>query len=183
MTNFRALLSMLVQGQIKFIIVGGFAGTVHGAARSTVDLDVVYSRERSNLERLVSALSPHHPYLRGAPPGLPFRLDFATLRNGLNFTFITDVGDLDLLGEVAGGGTYEALLPHSREIEAFGLKCLCVNLDHLITLKRAAGRPKDKPAIAELEALYEELQTRTQGKGLATPTERTPPEEPTNQNV
>jgi hypothetical protein len=180
MTNFRALLSMLVQGQIKFIIVGGFAGTVHGAVRSTVDLDVVYS-----LERLVSTLSPHHPYLRGAPPGLPFRLDFATLRNGLNFTFITDIGDLDLLGEIAGGGTYEALLPHSREIEPFGLKCLCVNLDHLIKLKRAAGRPKDKPAIAELEALYEELQAKTPGKGLATATERTPslPEEPTNQNV
>src|SRR5437899_12334094 len=115
MTNFRALVRLLVEGEIKFIIVGGFAATLHGSARSTLDLDVVYSRERSNLERVVLALSPYHPYLRGAPPGLPFRLDFATLRNGLNFTFTTDLGSLDLLGAVAGGGTYEALLPHSRQ--------------------------------------------------------------------
>jgi predicted nucleotidyltransferase len=60
------------------------------------------------------------------------------------------------LGEVTGGGTYIQLLAFSQEIEAFGLKCRVVTLEKLIYLKRAAGRPKDLDAIAELQALLEE---------------------------
>lgn len=60
-----------------------------------------------------SSAWPHHPYLRGAPPGLPFRWDVATLERGLNFTLTTDVGDLDAFGEITGGGGYEDLLPHT----------------------------------------------------------------------
>jgi hypothetical protein len=87
---------------------------------------------------------------------LPFLWDESTLRRGLNFTLTTSIGDLDLLGEVTGGGNFEALLAHSSPVQAFGIECLCLNLDKLIQVKRAAGRPKDLEAIAELEALREE---------------------------
>jgi predicted nucleotidyltransferase len=87
---------------------------------------------------------------------LPFVLDVATLRNGLNFTLTTRLGDLDLLGEVVGGGAYRDLLPHTFIVEAFGVKFRCVDLPTLIKLKRAAGRPKDLESIAELQALLEE---------------------------
>jgi hypothetical protein len=49
-------------------------------------------------------------------------LDERTIRNGLNFTLTTDFGDLDLLGEVAGGGSYEDLLCRLKEISGFGLR-------------------------------------------------------------
>ncbi|MDB6033898.1 MAG: hypothetical protein JWM16_4236 [Verrucomicrobiales bacterium] len=91
-----------------------------------------------------------------APSGLPFKLDFPTLRNGLNFTLNTKIGDLDLLAEVPGGPSYPDLLPHTFEVEAFRVRFKCVNLPTLIRLKRAAGRPKDLESIAELEALLEE---------------------------
>ena len=73
MIDFPALLSILVSNDVKFILVGGMAATAHGSARLTQDLDVVYQRDRGNIERLAAALAPHSPYLRGAPPGLPFR--------------------------------------------------------------------------------------------------------------
>ena len=78
----------------------------------------------------------------------------------------TRLGDLDLLGEIAGGGNYEALLPHTETLDFFGRPCRCVDLPTLIRVKRAAGRPKDLEAIAELEVLLEErLRTgRDQGK-------------------
>ena len=117
------------------------------------DLDVVYARNGENLTCLAEALAPLDPYVRGAPPGLPFKLDAATLGRGLNFTLTTALGDLDLLGEITGGGRYEDLVPHSAELTLFGLPCLCLGLDRLIRVKRAAGRPKDLEAIAELEAL------------------------------
>ncbi len=153
MIDFRALLRHLVEGEVRFILVGGFAGTLLGSPRITIDLDVVYARDAENLQRLVTALAPLSPYLRGAPPGLPFSLDVPTLERGLNFTLTTKAGDLDLLGEIAGGGTYDRLLPYSHALHVFDLDVTVVTLSRLIYLKRAAGRPKDLEAIAELELL------------------------------
>ncbi len=154
--DLEQIIPPLVAAKVDFILIGGKAAILHGSARVTFDTDVVYDRSKENLERLVAFLRPHHPYLRGAPPGLPFKLDLPTMRNGLNFTLTTSLGDLDLLGEVVGGGGYRDLLPHTLEVEAFGVKFKCVDLPTLIKLKRAAGRPKDLESIAELEALREE---------------------------
>ena len=118
--------------------------------------DVVYARDPENIRNLSAALQNHQPHLRGAPPGLPFRWDEQTIQAGLNFTLTTALGDLDLLGEVAGGGSYEALLPFSEELAVFNVSCRFVTLERLIQLKRAAGRPKDIEAIAELQILLEE---------------------------
>jgi predicted nucleotidyltransferase len=154
--QFDTAFGTLVRGGVEFILVGGAAATVHGSARVTRDVDLVYRRTAENIGRLVAALSPTAPYLRGAPPGLPFRFDEDTIRRGLNFTLTTAVGDIDLLGEITGGGAYDALLPHSVPVHAFGVELRCLTLDKLIQVKRAAGRPRDLEAIAELEALREE---------------------------
>jgi hypothetical protein len=155
-TDFKAALGALVGAGVRFIIVGGAAATAHGAARLTQDLDVVYARDPGNIRRLTNALAPHAPYLRGVPPGLPFRFDDATVKRGLNFTLTTSLGDLDLLGEIVGGGGFDALVPDTVELELFGLRCLCLNLGKLVEVKRAAGRPKDLEALAELESLLEQ---------------------------
>jgi hypothetical protein len=75
---------------------------------------------------------------------------------GLNFTLTTTLGDLDLLGEVTGGGGFEALKNDTIAIAIDNWTCLVVSLPRLIALKRAAGRGKDREALAELEALLEE---------------------------
>jgi hypothetical protein len=152
-TDFRGLIETLARARVDFIVIGGVAATLHGAARATLDLDLVYRRTTDNIDRLVAALAQVSPYLRGAPPGLPFSFDAATVHRGLNFTLDTDLGSLDLLGEVTGGGSYEALLASTEQVELFGYTCRTVTLDKLIDLKRAAGRPKDHQVLAELEAL------------------------------
>jgi hypothetical protein len=154
--NFSELLPLLVRHSVRFIVVGGGAAIAHGLARLTYDVDVVYARDPENIRSLCAALQNHQPYLRGAPRGLPFHWDEQTIKAGLNFTLTTSIGDLDLLGEVTGGGTYNELLPFSEELTAFGIQCRFVTLERLIQLKRAAGRPKDLEVIAELQALLEE---------------------------
>jgi predicted nucleotidyltransferase len=154
--DFEGLLRALSVAGVEFIIVGGVAATAHGSARLTTDLDVVYSRDEQNLAKIVRALASHAPYLRGAPPGLPFKLDLGTLRSGLNFTLTTELGPIDLLGEVAGGGTYVSLEASTIALLLFGIECRCVDLETLIRLKRAAGRPKDLETIAELELRRDE---------------------------
>ena len=156
MTWLQRLLSALADAGVEFILVGGIAARAHGASRLTQDVDISYRRSRANLERIVAALAPMKPYLRGAPPGLPFEWSAETLRRGLNFTLTTTVGDIDLLGEIVGGGRYEDLVPHSIVVIVFGHETRILDLPWLIQVKRAAGRPKDLEVIAELEALQEE---------------------------
>jgi hypothetical protein len=156
MIDIETALRVLAGAGVEFIVVGGVAGRAHGSARLTNDLDILYRRTPENIARLAAALAPHQPYLRGAPRGLPFRWDADTIRRGLNFTLTTTFGDLDVLGEITGGGGYDALASRSSTIAAFGVEPRCLDLAALIEVKRAAGRPKDLEAIAELEALLEE---------------------------
>jgi hypothetical protein len=156
MTDFEGLIRRLGLAEVRYVLIGGFAATVLGSPRTTVDLDIVYARDEENLTRLAGALESLSPKMRGAPDGLPFVLDVATLVRGLNFTLTTTLGDLDLLGEVVGGGTYEELLPHTLRLTVFDTEVAVVTLPQLIRLKRAAGRPRDLAVLAELEALLEE---------------------------
>ncbi len=160
MTDYAALLEALAKSKVDFILVGGAAATAHGSSRLTLDLDIVYSREPDNIQRLVASLAPFQPYLRGAPPGLPFRWDVETVQRGLNFTLTTTSGAIDLLGEIAGGGSYAQLLRDTLVLCLFGIECRCLSLERLIHVKRATGRPKDLEAIAELEAILEERKAR-----------------------
>jgi hypothetical protein len=155
-TDFPALIALLSSGNVEYIVVGGVAAGLHGSAHVTFDLDVVYRRTPENLERIATTLAPIRPYLRGVPEGLPFVLDVATLTRGLNFTLRTELGDLDLLGEIAGGGTYDQLLGDAEPTIFEGHPFQCISLRRLIALKRAAGRPRDLHVVGELEALLEE---------------------------
>jgi predicted nucleotidyltransferase len=150
MIDYDRVLPLLVEGGVEFIAVGGTAANIHGSPRITSDLDILYRRTSDNIRRLVSILAPLNP------EGLPFRWDEAMIRAGLNFTLVTDGGDLDLLGDMAGAGKYEDVLPRSEEVTFRGVIFRVVDLETLIRAKRAAGRPKDFEAIAELEAIREE---------------------------
>lgn len=154
--QFKALLSSLAANNVEFVIIGGLAATLHGSARVTYDLDVVYNRRAENLSRIVAALALFQPYLRGAPAGLPFKFDVETLKRGLNFTFTTSAGPIDLFGELSGIGSYEAVRAHANTATMFGGTYLFIDLEGLIASKKAAGRPKDLETIAELETIREE---------------------------
>jgi hypothetical protein len=156
----EAPLRLLGEYEVDCVIVGGVAAAIHGSMLLTNDLDVCYARDPANLKRLAQALQSVHARLRNAPEGLPFILDDETLKRGLNFTFSTDVGDLDLLGEVRGLGHYDDVLAGSLTIELFGYRFSVIDIGKLIIAKRSAGRQKDLLALPELEAIQEAQQTK-----------------------
>ena len=160
MTQFEVLLAALRTEGVSFVIIGGIAATLHGSARLTNDLDIVYERTPENIERLARALESFEPYLRGAPKGLPFRFDPPTIKRGLNFTLRTTAGDIDLLGELTGVGSFSDVARESIDAVLFGASYRFINLKSLIRSKRAAGRAKDLEVVAELEAIQEERKTR-----------------------
>jgi hypothetical protein len=155
MIQVEQTLRLLTQHQVEFVIVGGVAISAHGSSYLTYDLDVAYARTRDNLKRLAAALASYHPRPRDLPADLSFVWDEQALQHGTNFTLTTDLGNLDLLGEVTGLGDYAHVRAQSVVMNLFGLQCRVLSLDALIITKRAAGRPKDLLALPELEALRE----------------------------
>ena len=149
-------LRALRDADVDFVLIGGVAARLHGSPSLTRDIDICYSRDRENVERLATALESLHARLRSVDDSVPFRLDATTLLAGANFTFTTDVGDIDVLALPAGVDGYEDLAKNADVVDLDGVSILVTTLDDLIRMKRAAGRAKDRAEVEILAALREE---------------------------
>ncbi len=151
-----AILVALRRHGVRFMLVGGLAGMAHGSSYPTFDVDIAYDREADNLQRLAEALREIGARLRGAPDEMPFLLDAESLKMGLNFTFDTRFGPFDILGELRGVGSYDRVAAAADVATIEGVEVDVISLDHLIAMKSAAGRDKDKLMVTEYLALADE---------------------------
>jgi hypothetical protein len=158
-----ALLGPLIRHGVDLVLVGGMAGIARGSNYPSYDLDVAYARDRANLARVAAALEEIGVRLRGATPDLPFLPDAETLRRGANFTFITPHGDFGILADIAGIRSYEELREAATEKEIGGFSVRVASIDHLIAMKRAANRTKDKLMLEEYIVIADE-QARATGE-------------------
>ena len=156
------LLRRLVNAGVKFVLVGGLAAQAHGSTSLTNDLDICIARDHENLRALASVLADVSAIRRGlpadAPPVPP--LDARTLRAGSRFTLATRFGDFDLLANPDPGFDYATLAEAAVPATSAGVRVLAASLDDLISMKRAAGRPKDRVELEILGALREEFDRR-----------------------
>ena len=151
------ILVRFADGGVDFVVIGGVAGGSYGSAYPTYDVDVAYSRAADNLERLAATLVDVGATLRGAPADVPFILDAKSLYAGGNFTFATELGNIDVPAYPAGAPAYEKLRADAKEITVEGRLVRVASIDHLIAMKEAAGRPKDKLMASELRVISDLL--------------------------
>lgn len=147
------ILPLLNETKVEYVVIGGVALVAHGATRATFDIDLCYKRSKENIEKLCQALKPFHPRLRGAPKHLPFQLDVKTVTARLNFKLATDLGGVDLLGEVAGLGFYDSVYQSSQLEMVENIPCRVLSLDGLYREKIAAGRDRDIEAVEVIKSL------------------------------
>ena len=154
----RPILRALLDHGVDFVLIGGMAGIARGSSYPSYDVDVAYERSRENLEKLAAALRALGATLRGAPPDVPFQLDAETLHRGARFTFNTRYGSLDILTDPDGAPPYGQLRHAAGEPSLVeGEPVLVASLDHLIAMKEASGRTKDKLMATEYRVLSDEL--------------------------
>jgi transcriptional regulator with XRE-family HTH domain len=162
------LLDALDRNHVEFVVIGGVAGLAHGSSYPTYDLDIAYSRDPRNLERMAAALRDIGVTLRGAPDDLPFQVDAKMLEAGMNFTFITEFGEFDILGHVDGIRSYEDLRVHAEIQGVGGIPVQVASLHHLIGMKRRVDRTKDQMMVEEyvvMDRLRREWEARHRAGG------------------
>lgn len=157
------LLRALVDHEVRFVLIGGWAAKLQGSPTVTADIDICFAREADNLEQLAAALVGFDVRLRGLEEEVPFTLDARMLRAGDAFTLASSVGDVDLIATPAGTSGFDDLIRTADTLELDDLRIAVASLPDLITMKRAAGRPKDLIEVEVLEALGDEARRRQGG--------------------
>jgi hypothetical protein len=152
-----AAIHILLDHQVRFVLIGGVAGAAHGSPSVTQDLDICPERSAENLERLAAALRSVHARLRGADDEVPFLLDARTRAADAHFTFATDVGDLDCLLTPSGTEGFDDLARDAVIVDLGDVEVAVASLGALIRMKRAAGRAKDRAELEILGALRDEV--------------------------
>lgn len=152
---------MLNAHDVRYIVIGGLAGELLGAALATNDIDICYERSPDNVACLATALEELHAKLRvaGVDEDLPFILDGKTIAAGDSFTFASDAGDLDILATPSGTGGFRDLDAGATSYDlGDGLIVRVASLDDLIRMKEAAHRLKDEAHLHVLAALKQLLE-------------------------
>lgn len=154
MTNLNELLKLLLAHKIDFVLVGGFAGVVHGSSQVTRNLDIAMLLTSEQVEILRTSLKDIHPRHRMNPAFKPSFLDEPKNTEGVKNIYLdTDLGILDILTEVTGVGDFERIKAKSVEIPLFGFKCRVISAEDLIAAKEKLGRDKDRIVARELRAI------------------------------
>jgi hypothetical protein len=158
--NPEPLLRALHEAGVRHIIIGGFAVNAHGVIRPSRDLDIVPDPAPDNLRRLAQLLADIDARHVGLGDLRADEFPFdptrpADLEAGANFRLETRLGDLDVMQWVAGidaEPAYAALAAEAMTGELGGIPLRVCGLEHLVAMKRAAGRPRDLDDLQRLGA-------------------------------
>lgn len=151
--DLNQLLRLLLDSRIEFVVIGGFAGVLHGSTVVTRDLDICMVMESDQLEKLRNVLTPFHPVHRRGPAKLSFLEMPKIFENVKNLYLDTDLGTLDILGDVIGVGDFQKVAATAIQVNLFNMPVKIISIEELIRSKRELGRPKDLLVIAELEKI------------------------------
>lgn len=147
------LFRLLAGRGVDFVVLGGIAAVLHGSPRSTWDLDLTVAADSTNLAALGDVLVELNSRLYGIDEDVPFVPDDDTLRRVEILTLDTDLGKVDVLTNPVGAPSYPVLRGNAVPVTIDGVRVLIASIPDLLSMKRAAGRPKDLADIAELEAI------------------------------
>jgi predicted nucleotidyltransferase len=151
-----ATLRSLREGGVEFIVVGGLAAVLQGAPVDTFDIDVVHSRNSTNVARLLPVLEALDAIFR-MQPERRLKPNVSHLTSAGHLNLITRYGPLDLLGTIGRDLGYQDLVPRSVELDiGEGLRIRVLDLETLITIKEELGGDKDRAILPILRRTLEE---------------------------
>ena len=137
----REIIATLNHHQVQYIVIGGFAATLHGCPEQTFDLDILYADSPDNRQRLLAALQSLNAQWDES-------LTESVLQRQPVFALNTRLGDLDILCELLGVGSYDDAIGHSQHVRLGDQKVPLLDLPTLIKSKEAAADPNPRKQAA-----------------------------------
>ena len=160
MPEFAKLIARLVDHGVEFVVVGGYAATIHGSSYITFDLDICApcsASDTENLRHLYDALADLHPMHRMRLQPRPLVFPAASIEETGNLYLTTDLGQLDVLGCIELGA-YTFVREHSVRVPYASGAYHVLDCATLIDSKKTTGRPKDLLVAQQLSAILEATQ-------------------------
>ena len=155
MHDLHLLLQRLAEAGVDFVVVGGYAGMIHGSALLTKDVDVCAVLSAENVEKIRGAFSDINPVHRQTHRLLSFLEHPAPGQPLVNLYLRTDKGIIDILSSILGVGDFERLRKTAVDMPMFGRTYPVISIEDLITAKETVGREKDLLTVKELRAIVE----------------------------
>ncbi len=117
MKTLSDLLNLLSESKIEFVVVGEFAGVLHGSTLVTRYLELCTLLTPENIAKLKTVLKDFHPKHRMTPNKLPF-VEVPPEGQTLNNLYLeTDLGVVDFLSSITGVGDFERIRSKANEVE------------------------------------------------------------------
>lgn len=133
--DFKDMLQCLLDEQVDFLLIGGYAMAAHGYPRATKDMDIWVWPHPANAEKVCRALTRF-----GAPMYNISSKDFSA--SGAVFQIGIPPNRIDI-STIADGVSFEECQPSAIQIEIEGLKIPVISREDMIKNKKASGRPQD----------------------------------------
>ncbi len=156
--DLKALLKRLLESEVDFVLVGGFACMVHGSPLVTQDIDICLRIDAEQINKLRVALKDLSPRHRMNPSFKPSFLDYPESFDGLKNIYLeTDLGILDAMSELRPIGGFERIKSKAVKIPLYGFECPVISLEDILAIKETMTRPKDKETVLYLKEILRKI--------------------------
>jgi hypothetical protein len=143
-TDFIDFVKLCNKYEVEYLVIGGYAVSIHGYPRSTKDFDVCIKISEDNASKMVQVIKD---------------FGFASLKltkgDFLKKDFITQLGHepvrIDILNDL-DGVPFEQAWMNKSVMDFEGSKINFIGYYELLKVKEKAGRPQDIADISKLKS-------------------------------
>ncbi len=149
----------LNKAKVKYVVAGGVAVVLYGYTRNTGDLDLIVFLEEKNLKKLYDALKsvgylPKVPVTQEQFCDAKLRHDWKKTKGMIVFSFVDKNPPFQLIDMFVDEPIdFRELYKKKKVITVEGVSIPLININHLIKLKKKAGRFKDLDDVLQLNEI------------------------------
>lgn len=141
--DFIDFIKLCNQYEVKYLVIGGYAVSVHGYPRSTKDMDVCIEISESNAAKMVNVIND-----------FGFSSLHLTKEDFMHENYITQLGyepvRIDILNDLSGID-FETAWKNKKVVNMLDVPVNFIGYNELMKVKENAGRPQDLADIDKLK--------------------------------
>ena len=147
------VINALEAHKVRYALVGGYAVSLHGAIRGTVDIDLVItlsSTSYRNAEKALNSIGLQSRLPVTAEDVFQFRNEYIKNRNMVAWAFVNPDNPIEMVDILITEDARDIKVTHRTAINK---KLKVASIEDLIRIKRKSARPQDIEDIRALEKL------------------------------